>query len=54
MREACKVAEVPKAAFHELRQTLASGLVNAGLPMAYVDAQLEHTDTRMTEEHYGH
>ena len=54
MREACKAAEVPKAAFHELRHTYASGLVNAGLPMAYVAAQLGHTDTRMTEKHYGH
>ncbi|WLT31136.1 site-specific integrase [Geothrix sp. PMB-07] len=54
MSLACKAAEVPKAAFHELRHTYASGLVNAGLPMAYVAAQLGHTDTRMTEKHYGH
>jgi integrase len=33
---------------------LRSGLVNAGLPMAYVAAQLGHLDTRMTEKHYGH
>ncbi len=51
---ACKAAKVAKASFHELRHTYASGLVNAGLPMAYVAAQLGHTDTRMTEKHYGH
>ncbi len=54
MREACKAGEVASASFHELRHTYASGLVNAGLPMAYVAAQLGHTDTRMTEKHYGH
>lgn len=51
---ACKAGKVAKASFHELRHTYASGLVNAGLPMAYVAAQLGHTDTRMTEKHYGH
>ena len=54
MKGACLAAEVAPAAFHELRHTYASGLVNAGLPMAYVAAQLGHTDTRMTEKHYGH
>jgi integrase len=54
MRGACKAAEVAKASFHELRHTYAAGLVNAGLPMAYVSAQLGHADTRITEKHYGH
>lgn len=54
MAEACKAAKVAKATFHELRHTYASGLVNAGLPMAYVAAQLGHADTRVTEKHYGH
>jgi integrase len=54
MALACKAADVAKASFHELRHTYASGLVNAGLPMAYVAAQLGHKNTRMTEKHYGH
>lgn len=51
---ACRAAEVATASFHKLRHTYASGLVNAGLLMAYVAAQLGHSDTRMTEKHYGH
>ena len=54
MAEACKISKVDEASFHELRHTYASGLVNAGLPMAYVAAQLGHSDTRVTEKHYGH
>jgi integrase len=40
--------------FYELRQTYASMLVNRGVPLAYVVAQLGHSDTRMVEKHYGH
>jgi integrase len=40
--------------FHELRHTYASTLVNAGVPLAYVAAQLGHTDTTMVEKYYGH
>lgn len=54
MSLACKAGKVDKATFHELRHTYASSLVNAGLPMAYVAAQLGHSDTRITEKHYGH
>lgn len=54
MANACKAANVASASFHELRHTYAAGLVNAGLPMAYVSAQLGHADTRVTEKHYGH
>ena len=32
----------------------ASALVNAHLPLAFVAAQLGHSDTRMVEKHYGH
>ncbi len=54
MAVACKAAKVEGLTFHELRHTYASWLVNAGCPLAYVAAQLGHTDTRMVEKHYGH
>jgi len=54
MARACKAAVVARASFHELRHTYASGLVNAGLQMAFVAYQLGHTGTRTTEKHYGH
>jgi integrase len=54
MKLACEGSKVARATFHELRHTYASGLVNAGVPMAYVAAQLGHADTRITEKHYGH
>ena len=40
--------------FYTLRHSYASGLVNAGVPLSYVAAQLGHVDTRMVEKHYGH
>ena len=51
---ACEAAKVEPLGFHELRHTYASGLVNAGVPLAYVAAQLGHVDTSMVEKHYGH
>jgi len=52
---ACKAAGIePPISFHELRHTYASMLVNAGCPLVYVAEQLGHSDTRMTERHYGH
>lgn len=55
MIDACAKAEIePQVSFHELRHTYASGLLNRGVPLAYVAAQLGHTDTRMVERHYGH
>ncbi len=52
--EACKTAKIDRVIFHELRHSYASILVNAGCPLAYVAAQLGHSDTRMVEKHYGH
>jgi integrase len=52
--EACKGAGLEPLTFHELRHTYASGLVNCGVPLAYVGAQLGHSGTRMVEKHYGH
>ncbi len=54
MREACEAAKLEPLTFHELRHSYASMLVNAGCPLAYVAAQLGHSDTRMVEKHYGH
>ncbi len=54
MAEACEAAGLDALNFHELRHSYASMLVNAGCPLPYVAAQLGHSDTRMTEKHYGH
>lgn len=54
MLNACTTAEIDPIGFHELRHTYASGLVNAGVPLAFVAAQLGHADTSMVEKHYGH
>ena len=54
MAAACTAAGLDPLGFHELRHSYASMLVNAGCPLAYVAAQLGHTDTRMVEKHYGH
>lgn len=51
---ACNTAKIEPLTFHELRHTYASNLVNAGVPLAFVAAQLGHVDTRMVELHYGH
>lgn len=54
MADACKGAGLDPIRFHELRHSYASGLVNKGVPLAYIAAQLGHSDTRMVEKHYGH
>ena len=54
MNEACAASGLESLTFHELRHTYASGLVNNGVPLAFVAAQLGHSDTRMVEKHYGH
>jgi integrase len=54
MKAACEAASLEPLGFHELRHSYASMLVNQGVPLAYVAAQLGHSDTRMVEKHYGH
>jgi integrase len=54
MLAACESAGNAPMGFHQLRHSYASALVNAGLPLAYIAAQLGHSDTRMVEKHYGH
>jgi len=54
MEAACEAARIEPLVFNELRHTHASGLLNNGVPLAFVAAQLGHTSTRMVEKHYGH
>ena len=44
MAAACKAASLTLLSFHELRHTYTSGLVNAGMPLIYVAAQVGHSD----------
>jgi Phage integrase family len=54
MNQACEAAGLPPFTLHEFRHTCASALVNHGVPLAYVAAQLGHSDTRMVERYYRH
>lgn len=55
MAYACAKAGIePTATFHELRDTFASHLVIAGVPILTVSRLLGHSDIRMTEKHYAH
>jgi integrase len=54
MVDACSDAKIEAMGFHELRHTYASGLVNNGVPMAFVSEQLGHVGTTMIEKYYGH
>ena len=54
MENACIQAELDPVRFHELRHSYASGLINTGIPLAFIANQLGHSDTRMVEKHYGH
>jgi integrase len=54
MEVACKKAELEPIRFHELRHSYASGLVNGGIPLAFIAQQLGHSDERMVSKHYGH
>ena len=54
MEKAVVAAGIDRVTFHELRHTYASGLLNAGCPLAFVALQLGHKGTRMCERHYGH
>jgi integrase len=55
IRLACERAQItPPISFHGLRHTWASLAVMAGVPIMIVARNLGHSDTRMTEQHYGH
>ena len=55
MADACAAAKIePPVTFHELRDTFASHLVMAGVPILTVSKLLGHADVRITEKHYAH
>ena len=55
MIEACAKAKIaPPATFHELRDTFASHLVMAEVPILTVSKLLGHADVRITEKDYAH
>ncbi|HWQ09270.1 MAG TPA: tyrosine-type recombinase/integrase, partial [Holophaga sp.] len=54
MDHACEAAKIERIVFHELRHTYASSLVNQGVALSFVAAQLGHASTRMVEKYYGH
>ena len=55
LKEACQKANIePAITFHILRHTYATHLVQAGVPLTVIAANLGHTDTRMTAKHYAH
>ncbi len=55
MERGCKTAGIePSITFHELRDTFASHLVMAGVPLLTVSKLLGHKDSRTTEKYYAH
>lgn len=55
MAKGCVTAEIdPPMGFHGLRDTFASHLVMAGVPLLTVSKLLGHADTRTTEKYYAH
>jgi integrase len=55
MQDGCEAAGIdPPIGFHGLRDTFASHLVMAGVPLLTVSKLLGHADTRTTEKYYAH
>ena len=55
MRQACKRAGIsPPISIHGMRHTYASLAVMNGVPLLVIARNLGHSNTRMTEAHYGH
>ncbi len=52
-RRVCLAAEVGAHSPKDLRDSYASYLVSAGIPLAYVSAQLGHSDVGVTARHYA-
>jgi hypothetical protein len=53
-RRACRKAGVKLFGFHILRHAYAAQAVMAGMPLRVLAANLDHTTTRVTEQHYAH
>ena len=51
--EVCRAAELEAMTPKCLRDTFASQLLTAGVPLAYVSAQLGHAESSVTERHYA-
>lgn len=55
LKDACQRAGIiPAISFHILRHTHASQMVQRGVPLPVIAAQLGHADTRICERHYAH
>jgi integrase len=48
------VLGIPRCGFHAFRHALSSLLVSEGVPISVAQAQLRHTDARMTLDVYSH
>lgn len=46
--------KIPVAGFHAFRHSVASQLIDSGAPITVVQAQLRHSDPRITLGLYGH
>ena len=53
-RPTLKTAELEGFAFHDLRHSFGSLLLDAGAPLAYVPQQMGHADTVITAQIYIH
>jgi integrase len=45
---------IPRAGFHAFRHAIASELIDSGAPITVVQAQMRHSDPRITLGLYGH
>lgn len=55
MTAACAAAKIdPPVSFHVLRHTYGSWLAMQGTPLQVIAEAMGHSDTRITQKHYGH
>lgn len=54
MLRACKIAEIRRLGFHQLRHSFATRLLERSVSMSIVAHQLGHGSLRMLERHYAH
>lgn len=55
LQKACEISKIPGiVTFHILRHTYASHLVQSGVPLPVIAANLGHSDSRISEKHYAH